>query len=122
MKARLQKDREALKNSKLSDDERKMLLNTTKMDEDEVKYWSTDRQISHGMYHTHLKLTHGLMQRVKTVMEAYSQALAHGKIDATLLKSINAASIPKAFAQIRSELKTLRAGSDRMLARRDRLL
>merc|ERR1719274_519556 len=45
------------------------------------------------------------MQRVKTVMEAYNQAMEHGKVDPKMLKDLNAVSLPKAFIQMRTELR-----------------
>lgn len=102
---RLKRDQEKLKAGKLSKFEHEELVNRTRLEEHEVKYWSHGRELQHTLFHANLKLTHGLMARVKTVMEAYTQALSKGKVDPQLLKAMKGASLPKAFVEMRAELK-----------------
>lgn len=107
LQAKYDQDRKKLNDTTLSAWEHELLVNRTQMDERELKYWETGRDIQHKMFHTNLKLTHSLMSRVKTVMEAYKQALAHGHIDAKVRKALEAAtqSMPKALLESASELR-----------------
>eukprot|EP00427_Karlodinium_veneficum_P058327 CAMPEP_0169380564 /NCGR_PEP_ID=MMETSP1017-20121227/40933_1 /TAXON_ID=342587 /ORGANISM="Karlodinium micrum, Strain CCMP2283" /LENGTH=207 /DNA_ID=CAMNT_0009480007 /DNA_START=123 /DNA_END=746 /DNA_ORIENTATION=+ len=75
---RLEKDRKRLQDSSLSAFDHEMLVNRTRMEERELKFWTRGRELQHDMFHSNLKLTHGLMSRVKSVMEAYKQMLATG--------------------------------------------
>eukprot|EP00928_Gymnodinium_smaydae_P022687 TRINITY_DN18976_c0_g1_i1.p1 TRINITY_DN18976_c0_g1~~TRINITY_DN18976_c0_g1_i1.p1 ORF type:complete len:242 (-),score=73.92 TRINITY_DN18976_c0_g1_i1:101-826(-) len=81
----------------LSAFEREVLQNRTRMEEQELKFWTRGRELSHSMFHSNLKLTHGLMSGVKTVMEAYKQMLDHGKIDPELAEAMRkvARTMPK---------------------------
>jgi len=78
-----------------------MLVNRTRTEEHELKFWTRGRELQHDMFHSNLKLTHGLMSRVKSVMEAYKQVLATGKLDPKLSKALHetSASLPKALIQ-----------------------
>lgn len=101
LKKRLSEDKKKLEDSSLSDFDREMLVNRTRTEEHELKFWTRGRELQHDMFHSNLKLTHGLMSRVKTVMEAYKQVLATGHLDAKLSDILHqtSASLPKALIQ-----------------------
>jgi hypothetical protein len=101
LKKRLEQDKKRLEDPKLSDFDREMLVNRTRTEEHEMKFWTRGRELQHDMFHSNLKLTHGLMSRVKTVMDAYKQVMVTGKLDAGLTKVLHdtAASMPKALIQ-----------------------
>jgi len=104
---RLAKDQTLLKNStKMSAFQHAMLVNQTKMEEQEVKYWGQGRQASHSMFHANLKMTHGLMSRVKTVIEAYETAMTKGKLDFKTMTQVKELSLPKAFLEMRHDLRS----------------
>lgn len=104
LKVRLDKDRKRLQDASLSAFDHEMLVNRTRMEENELKFWTHGRELQHDMFHSNLKLTHGLMSRVKTVMEAYKQMLTNGKVDPNLTKSLKDA-LPKAFIQKENRIK-----------------
>jgi hypothetical protein len=101
LKKRLEADKKKLENPDLSAFDREMLVNRTRTEEHELKFWTRGRELQHDMFHSNLKLTHGLMSRVKTVMEAYEQVLKTGKLDAKLTNVLHAtsSSLPKALLQ-----------------------
>lgn len=101
LRKRLKQDKKRLEDPKLSAFDHEMLVNRTRTEEHEVKFWTQGRKLQHDMFHSNLKLTHGLMSRVKTVMDAYKQVLATGKLDPKLTKVLHqtSASLPKALIQ-----------------------
>jgi hypothetical protein len=110
MKARLEarlktaKAKLAMKNC--SAFEHELLTNQTRQDEAELKYFSRDRDLGHQMFHGNLKMTHGLMSRVKTVLGIYNEAAEKGHVDAELLKKAQGMTLPKTFfLQMREEMK-----------------
>jgi len=117
LKKRLDEDHRRLKEDKLSDFDRALLVNRTRTEESELKFWTRGRELQHDMFHSNLKLTHGLMSRVKSVMEAYKQVLAHGKVDAKLLKTLHetSSSMPKAFIQSEHRLERAVSKMDKHL-------
>lgn len=106
LRTRLAEDKKKLADPKLPAFEHELLTNRTQMEEREVKYWESGRDIQHHMFHANLKLTHGLMSRVKTVMEAYKQA-AKGHLDPKMRKALESAteSMPKALIETASNLR-----------------
>jgi len=80
------------------------LTNRTRMEERELHYWDEVEKNQHGMFHTNLKVTHGLMARVKDVMEAYSQRLTKGTVDKSTMKAVEQISMPSAFLSIKHSL------------------
>lgn len=102
VEARLAADQAKLKNTSLSKFQREMLVNRTRSEEQELKYWKRGRELEHSMFHANLKMTHGLMSRVKTVIEAYKEVLAKGHISAKMAEDIRrvGASVPKALIEI----------------------
>lgn len=110
LQKRLAQDKEKLKDPKLSAFQHEALVNRTGSEEREVHYWQSVIENGHRVFHANLKITHGLMKRVKEVMEAYQQALTKGHVDPKLMKQMSAASMPRAFVQMRSELRTAAGG------------
>lgn len=106
IKERLAKGQAELKNPKLSAFEHAALVNQTTSEQLEVKYWTQGRDIQHSMFHSNLKMTHGLMSRVQTVIKAYQDALAHGKLDPKTLKDVKAISAQKSFIEMTESLRT----------------
>jgi len=107
LRKRLEQDKKKLANPNLSDFDHEMLVNRTRTEEHELKFWTRGRELQHDMFHSNLKLTHGLMARVKTVMDAYKQVLATGKLDPKLTKVLHetSASLPKALLQKEQRVK-----------------
>jgi len=101
LKKRLAEDKKKLADTTLSEFDHEMLVNRTRTEEHELKFWTRGRELQHDMFHSNLKLTHGLMSRVQSVMEAYKQVLATGKLDPKLSKALHetSASLPKALIQ-----------------------
>jgi len=103
LKKRLVEDKRRLNdpNSTLSDFDHEMLVNRTRTEEHELKFWTTGRSLQHDMFHSNLKLTHGLMSRVKTIMDAYKQVMTTGKLDPKLTQVLHetSAKLPKALLQ-----------------------
>merc|ERR1719324_11726 len=104
LQERLDKDRKRLQDTSLSAFDHEMLVNRTRMEEKELKFWTRGRELQHDMFHSNLKLTHGLMSRVKSVMEAYKQMLTTGKVDSKLTKALHE-SLPKSFIQRKETLR-----------------
>jgi len=102
---RLEKDRERLNSTNLSAFDHEMLTNRTRMEENELKYWSRGREIQHGMFHSNLKMTHGLMSRVRTVIDAYKDVLEKGRINPKLAQDMKslAAALPKVLIEVQQE-------------------
>lgn len=63
-----------------------------------VQYWGRQRESAHSMFHANLKMTHTLMSKVKSVMEAYEEMLSKGKLS------------KKASQQMKSATESLRGG------------
>jgi hypothetical protein len=110
LKKRIAEDKKKLQSPSLSDFDREMLVNRTRTEEHELKFWSTGRSLQHDMFHSNLKLTHGLMSRVKTIMEAYKQVLKTGKLDSKLSEVLHqtSATLPKALLQTQRVTKDVR--------------
>jgi len=107
LRARLKIDKKKLANPNLSEFDHEMLVNRTRTEEHELKFWTAGRSLQHDMFHSNLKLTHGLMSRVKTVMDAYKQVMATGKLDTKLTKVLHetAKTLPKALIQKSQRVK-----------------
>lgn len=105
LQARLKKDKAALQNKGLSAFEHELLVNRTKTEEFEINYWSRDRSLGHSKFHDNLKITHGLMSRVRDILAAYKQAASKGHVDKSLMKKVEAQSEPKVFIQMREDLE-----------------
>jgi len=105
LQKRLARDQQSLGNPKISAFEHVALVNQTRMEETEVKYWMQSRDNQHSMFHSNLKMTHGLMSHVKTVLEAYSMAISKGSVDPKLLKSVSSVALPTAFVEMRRTFK-----------------
>merc|ERR1719313_1796519 len=106
LEERLKKDKATLAMKNISDFERERLTNSTRMEEHELAYWTRDRDLQHHMFHSKLKMTHGLMSRVKSVLEAYKEAFSQGKIDPALMKKVQSMSPTKAaFLEMRKDVR-----------------
>lgn len=107
LRKRLEEDRARLKEKGISAFEHEMLVNRTRTEEHEMKYWSRGRELQHNMFHSNLKLTHGLMSRVKMVMDAYKDVLAKGALDPKIAQALHSSSmlLPKALLQKQQTLK-----------------
>lgn len=106
LQARLKRDKATLAMKNISDFEHERLTNATRMEAHELEYWSRDRDLQHHMFHSNLKMTHGLMSRVKSVLEAYKEAFNKGHVDAHLLKKVHDMSPTKvAFLEMRKDVK-----------------
>jgi len=107
LQKRLEEDRARLKEKGISAFEHEMLVNRTRTEEHEMKYWSRGRELQHNMFHSNLKLTHGLMSRVKMVMDAYKDVLAKGALDPKVAQALHSTSmlLPKALLQKQLTLK-----------------
>jgi len=102
VKERLAEEYKQLNGTNLTTFRRSLLTNRTHMAESELKYWTRQRDLQHHMFHSSLKMTHGLMNKVKAVMEAYKEALAKGHVSKATLKDMHAvaAKLPRALLQV----------------------
>eukprot|EP00929_Paragymnodinium_shiwhaense_P013911 TRINITY_DN12175_c0_g1_i1.p1 TRINITY_DN12175_c0_g1~~TRINITY_DN12175_c0_g1_i1.p1 ORF type:complete len:855 (+),score=323.88 TRINITY_DN12175_c0_g1_i1:109-2673(+) len=91
VQARVDKDHADLKKANLSSFERELITNRTKTDEHELSYWKRGRAIQHTMFHANLKMTHGLMSKVKDVMAAYDEMLTKGKLSSKVADGLKRA-------------------------------
>jgi len=89
LEKRLELDRARSQDKNLSALDREMYANRTRLEENEMKYWTRGRDLQHGMYHANIKMTHGLMSRVKTVMDAYQDMLTKGHVSPDLAKALS---------------------------------
>jgi hypothetical protein len=106
LEERLKKDKATLAMKNISDFERERLTNSTRMEQHELDYWNRDRDLQHHMFHSNLKMTHGLMSRVKTVIEAYKEVSSKGKIDGKLMEKVHAMGPTKAaFLEMRKDVR-----------------
>lgn len=104
LKERLAKDQAQLNQTNISAWEHEMLVNKTRSEEREIAYWSRGRALEHTMFHANLKMTHGLMSKVKTVIEAYKEVLAKGKISPKMAQDIKrvSAHVPVALLEVQT--------------------
>jgi len=79
--ARIKAGELELNSTNISAFRREMIVNRTRSDVVELKYWKQHRDSSHGVFHAHLKMAHGMMDRIKEVTEVYEAVLAGGKVD-----------------------------------------
>jgi len=107
LRQRLESDRARLNSTDLSPFNRELIMNRTQTEERELKYWTTGRSLQHNMFHANLKVTHGLMSRVKTVMQAYEEMLAKGRLDPPLAQALHhaQASLPKVFLELQTQVR-----------------
>jgi len=62
--------------------------NETKMEMRFFKYWTRVRERQHHGYHTSLNIVHGMMSRVKALMDLYEKAMTGKDDDATMIEQI----------------------------------
>lgn len=80
VQARLNKTQHALELHNLSAHEREQLMNESSFEEGELRYWKQDRDLQHNIFHANLKVSHGLMSKVKKVIGAYKEVLETGHL------------------------------------------
>jgi hypothetical protein len=69
-------------------------------------YWKEERETSHVEFHSALKTTHGLMDRVKTAVTVYEDALAGKSVKSATLASLGKLPTPaQALTQLQAGLK-----------------
>lgn len=105
LQERMKKDKAELQKPNLSKFEHDRLVNRTRTDTFELQYWTRDRSLGHSMFHTNLKMQHGLMSRVKSVIAACKDAALKGRIDPAIVKKLKATALPTAFVEMRVNLK-----------------
>jgi hypothetical protein len=105
LQARLKADKAELQKRGLSQFEHDRLVNRTRTDTFELQYWTRDRSLGHQMFHTNLKMEHGLMSRVHQVIAACKDAAVKGHMDPELMKKLKAQAVPNAFVQMKSTLE-----------------
>lgn len=81
MKAKVLEDEKKLNSTKLSDFERALLKNNTRIDRAELVFWKSHIEHAHGAFHAQLKLSHGMMERIKGVTDMVEQAMKGKKVD-----------------------------------------
>eukprot|EP00747_Dinoflagellata_sp_TGD_P216136 gnl/TRDRNA2_/TRDRNA2_88733_c0_seq1.p1 gnl/TRDRNA2_/TRDRNA2_88733_c0~~gnl/TRDRNA2_/TRDRNA2_88733_c0_seq1.p1 ORF type:complete len:232 (+),score=75.40 gnl/TRDRNA2_/TRDRNA2_88733_c0_seq1:102-698(+) len=108
---KLERDRAELNKTKNGTFQHEELVNRTRDEERDLKYWTEGRELQHQMFHSHLKMTHSMMERVRSVLDAYQQVLTKGKLDPKVKQALHATaeSLPKSFIQMRRELKLSKA-------------
>jgi len=106
----LEKERELLKNPKLSAFNRELITNRTRSDESALAFRRQDHVYEHNVFHANLKATHGLMSRVSGVLDAYKQVLLTGHLDPNIKTAMinSLSSQPKALVETRSQLRKQR--------------
>merc|ERR1712194_945729 len=92
LQQRLDDDHKVLNSSTTSAFDRERYVNRTKIDEHELEFYKRDRQLQHGMFHSNLKLNHGLISRVNDVLKAYSDVMSHGRLTPEARKQLEAVS------------------------------
>lgn len=103
---KLKNDEAALNKTGLRDFDRARLVNATRMDKQDLAYWTKDGELRHTMVHANLKMSTGLLTSVKNVLDVYNQAVKKGGVDDGLLKKVQAAALTGgSFLQLRKDLK-----------------
>merc|ERR1719335_31592 len=102
---KLKKDEAALEQKGLRDFEHARLVNATRMDKQDLAYWSKDGELRHSMVHANLQMSTTLMASVQNVLNVYNQAVRKGGVDDGLLKKVQAAAMGKSFLQLRKDLQ-----------------
>lgn len=97
MEAKVRSDEAALNSTNLSDFQREMLTNSTRLDKAELIFWRAHRKHAHGAFHAQLTMSHAMMQRLKGVTEIYQDVLKGKKLDVSKLQGL-AKSLPPAHA------------------------
>jgi hypothetical protein len=102
---KLEKDEAALNKTGLRDFEHARLVNATRMDKQDLAYWSRDGELRHNMVHANLQMSTNLLSSVKNVLDVYNQAVKKGGVDDKLLKKVKAAALTTSFVQLRKDLQ-----------------
>jgi hypothetical protein len=102
---KLKKDEAALNKTGLRDFEHARLVNATRMDKQDLAYWSRDGELRHTMVHANLQMSTNLLTSVKNVLDVYNQAVKKGGVDSGLLKKVQVAALTTSFVQLRKDLQ-----------------
>jgi len=102
---KLKKDEAALNKTGLRDFDHARLVNATRMDKQDLAYWTKDQQLRHSMFHANLQMSKNLQMSVKNVLGAYNKAVAKGAVDDGLLKEVQAAAVTGSFLQFKKDLQ-----------------
>lgn len=103
---KLKKDEANLQQKGLRDFDHARLVNATRMDKQDLAYWSRDGDLRHKMVHANLQMSSDLMASVKNVLDVYNQAVKKGGVDDGMLKKVQAAAGTKtSFLQLREDLQ-----------------
>lgn len=77
---RLEHDKARLTDPKLRPFMRRLLENRTKEEQRDIDFWLHSRTLQKRMFQANVKMSHGLMSRVKGVMQVFDQAIDNGTI------------------------------------------
>jgi len=102
---KLKKDEASLQKKGLRDFDRARLVNATRMDKQDLAYWSKDGDLRHTSIHANLKMSTNLLASVQNVLAVYNQAVKKGGVDDGLLKKVQVAAITTSFLQLRKDLQ-----------------
>lgn len=105
LEARLNEEETKLARKDISKFEHEDLVNRTRTDKVELQFWTHERSLGHSMWHTNLKMQHGLMSRVKSVIDVCKEAVLKGRVDPGLIKKLQKQAVPTAFVQMRSAIE-----------------
>jgi len=102
----------AKKNPKTSEFRMSLLTHRVEELKTSLSYWKEERETSHVEFHSALKTTHGLMDRVKTAVSVYEDALAGKSVKSSTLASLGTMPTPaQALTQLQAGLKECRKRS-----------
>jgi len=102
---KLKKDEAALQQKNLRDFDHARLVNATRMDKQDLAYWSKDGELRHSTIHANMQMSTNLLMSVQNVLAVYNQAVKKGGVDDGLLKKVQAAAMGKSFLQLRKDLQ-----------------
>lgn len=88
---RLEQDKARLADPKLRPFMRELLQNRTKEEQRDIDFWSHGRKLQKRMFHSNIKITHGLMSRVKGVLQVFDGALVNGTISEEAAQQLKSA-------------------------------
>eukprot|EP00933_Yihiella_yeosuensis_P032180 TRINITY_DN2575_c0_g1_i1.p2 TRINITY_DN2575_c0_g1~~TRINITY_DN2575_c0_g1_i1.p2 ORF type:complete len:175 (+),score=54.84 TRINITY_DN2575_c0_g1_i1:61-585(+) len=83
-------DHKQLEQKDLRPSLKELYVNRTREDERQLEYWKKGRDLEKKIYRTNLQATHGLMNGVKGVLEAYDGVLKGGKLTDEQVKKLEA--------------------------------
>jgi hypothetical protein len=97
-----------------------LLTDRVKSLKQSLTYWKEEREDSHVEFHSALKTTHGLMDRVKTAVTVYETALAGKSVKSDTLASLGKMPTPaQALTQLQAGLKECRKRASAVAQHKD---